>query len=656
MIAHQHRLLAVLAALALLAAGVALAEVAGWPFLAGPAERLLSSRLQRAVTFTADEGPRLQVRLIGGIRLQSARFTIGPAAWGGEQPLMVARHVDLQTTWADVWALRDGPPLRLRQLGAQSLALDLQRHADGRVNWRFATGTEQAAEALPPSPVTVDTLRVGQGRFKIQDDVLKLVADGSFGSVPGAGQTVAGWTAQASGSYRGQPLRAQARAGAELAGVAQGDAQGRLPLTISVDAGRARLQFDGTLRGGAAGAWDGRFNLAGPSLAAVGAPLGLTLPTTAAFSMAGRLQHEAGRSVVAVAQARIGRSDLAGDFTYDGRAMPRPRLSGELRGRALWLQDLGPAVGTAPTAAPAPGDRVLPNRALDVPSLGRMDADVGVRLDRLELGHPRLQSISPLRAQLTMKDGVLRIGDLDARLAQGRIGGHVQLDGRADPARWTLDLTARGLRLEQWIVQSRPGGAPPYVSGRLAGRVQLEGRGRSTAQWLASSNGQAWLVLTRGQISHLAVEAAGLDLAQALGVALRGDDALPVTCGAADLQVRAGQVRPQVLLLDTRDSTLWAEGSLSLADEQMDLTLKVMPKDFSPLSLRAPLHVQGPLAAPQVSIDKGPLLRRVVPAALLAMLNPLAGLLPLLDLGDDDSASQGIDACRQVLARRTAPT
>ena len=45
---------------------------------------------------------------------------------------------------------------------------------------------------------------------------------------------------------------------------------------------------------------------------------------------------------------------------------------------------------------------------------------------------------------------------------------------------------------------------------------------------------------------------------------------------------------------------------------------------------------------------KGPLLRRVVPAALLAMVNPLAGLLPLLDTGDDDGRS-ALQACQRVL-------
>ena len=56
---------------------------------------------------------------------------------------------------------------------------------------------------------------------------------------------------------------------------------------------------------------------------------------------------------------------------------------------------------------------------------------------------------------------------------------------------------------------------------------------------------------------------------------------------------------PRALVLDTEDSTLWMEGRLSLASEQLDLRLRVAPKDFSPLSLRTPVQISGSLADPQ---------------------------------------------------------
>lgn len=644
-----------------MAAGVSWAEHAGWPFLAGPAERLLSKQLQRQVTFEAGASPRFELRLFGSLQLRSARLTVANAPWAAPTPMVDARALHLVLRWRDLLGWRPGDPLHLERLTAEQLALALQRTPDGLGNWQSAPppGPALAVPAPAASPLTVGTLAVEQGRLTLADAQLDLTAQGNFtASAPTAGSTPA-WTLQASGLYRGQPLKAQARAGAGLGGMALGADGPAVPVTLGIEAGRARLAFDGSLQGTYGRIWQGRFDVAGPSLAAVGQPFGLTLPTTADFEMKGQLRQHAGRSEVGIASARIGRSQLAGDFIYEARARPRPVLSGELRGRALWLQDLGPAVGAA-AAASAPREaraaragRVLPDRPFDLPSLSRMDADVRVRLERLELGHPRLSAMRPLTAHLSVREGVLRIDDIDARMAEGRIAGQVSLDGRQDPARWQVDLRASGLRIESWVDQGRPAGTPPYVSGRLAGRLQLSGSGRSAAQLLARSDGRAWLVLRGGRLSHLAVEAAGLDIAQALGVLIKGDDPLPVSCGAADLLVKDGVVTPQVLLVDTRDSTLWADGTLSLADERMNLLLRVAPKDFSPLALRTPLHVRGTLSAPTWTIEKDGLVRRLVPAALLAMLNPLAGLLALADTGDDTAAS-AIEACRQVLARRPA--
>ena len=160
--------------------------------------------------------------------------------------------------------------------------------------------------------------------------------------------------------------------------------------------------------------------------------------------------------------------------------------------------------------------------------------------------------------------------------------------------------------------------------------------------------------LVNGSVSHLAIEAAGLDVAQSLGVLIKGDDALPVLCTVADLRVEKGILKPRVLVLDTTDSTVWVDGSLSLATEALDLRLLVSPKDFSPLALRSPVHLKGTFANPDVSIDKAKLGQRLGAAALLGLLNPVAALIPFFDIGDSDDAKQGAAKCR-AFSQRAMP-
>jgi uncharacterized protein involved in outer membrane biogenesis len=660
-----RRILWPLGILALLAAALGAAEATGWRFLAGPAERWLSEKLARDVSLGADPARSgFHLSLLGRIRLQVGELRVGNPRWSQLGPMLQARDVELHLRWRDLMAARNGQRLNVRLLRADGVDLRLDRLADGRASWQFGPGVENKQPDARPAinGVHFDDLAVRDGRLKLADALRQLKLEGQFGLQPGVmSEGRPGWVGRADGTWGTWPVKFALKTGTVLPEAVSLQAAPPVPMVFDGSAGRAHLKFDGTVHD-LMGRQDlqGRYQLSGPSLAAVGEPFGITLPTTRPFTMKGQIAREGTRWRTQVQAARIGRSDLAGDFEFNRPEGKLPTLTGELRGEALWLADLGPAIGVEPTPSNPPKEaparaqrttgRVLPDRPLDLPSLSVMQADVRIALARLELGHPRLQSVHPLRAHLVLRDGVLTIEGLDATLAQGRVWGSIQLDGRQPQALWKTDLSVSGLKLQEWIAQSRAQGQPPYVTGELGGRFILTGRGRSAAQMLASSDGTARLLWSDGTVSHLVVEGAGIDVAQVVGVLVKGDEALPVTCGMADLQVKAGQVEPKVLVVDTPDSTVWGQGRISLVDEKLDLVARVEPKDMSPLALRTPLRVRGTLSDPDVSLDKGPLVRRAVPAVLLGLVNPLAALLPLIDPGSDEARDR-VAGCQALLAK-----
>lgn len=648
-----------LAILALLLAGLGVAEATGWRFLAGPAERWLGENLAREVRL----GTGFHLSLLGPIRLRVGELHVANPPWSRLGPMLEAKQVELRVRWRDLLAARNGRSLNVQVLRADGLDLQLERLPDGRASWQFGAGSNSEHPAARPAidGVHFDDLAVRDGRLRLADGLHRLGLQGRFGLKPGVladGQP--GWVGEAGGSWGAWPVKFALKTGTVLPEAVSLDRAPPVPMVFEGSAGRAHLKFDGTVDD-LMGRQDlqGHYELSGPSLAAVGEPFGITLPTTRPFTMQGQISREGTRWRTQVKAAHIGRSDLAGDFEFDRPPGSLPKLAGELRGDVLWLADLGPTIGVEPqqtrpaAARPERTGRVLPDRPLDLPSLSAMEADVRIALARLELGHPKLQSVHPLRAHLTLKDGILSIDGLDATLAQGRLWGSIRLDGREPQALWKTDLSVSGLKLEEWIAQSRPKGQPPFVTGELAGRFILTGRGRSAAQMLASSDGSGRLLWSDGTLSHLAVEGAGIDLAQALGVLVKGDDSLPVTCGAADLQVKAGQVEPRLLVIDTPDSTVWGQGRVSLADEKLDLLAKVEPKDLSPLTLRTPLRVRGTLSDPAVSLEKGPLVRKAGSAVLLGLINPLAALLPLIDPGSE-KARERTAGCQALVAQAQA--
>ena len=438
-------------------------------------------------------------------------------------------------------------------------------------------------------------------------------------------------------------------------------------MTLDAHVGRARITFRGTAANPVhLSELRGAFNVAGPSLASVGDPLGVTLPTTGPFETQGFLTKEGDLWKAVVSRATIGQSRLAGSFTYDRRPAV-PLLAGRLTGPRLLLKDLGPAVGTrtpAEVAASAAAARererraaatghVLPDRRFDLPSLRAMNANVVVDIRHADLGSALLEPLEPLRAHLRVDGGVLTLADVEARTAQGTLVGALALDGREPVAHWNADVRLTGVQLSRWLHQARKD-APPYITGRLDGRLKVTGSGRSTAEILGSLSGDIAFHIRNGTLSHLVVEAAGLDVAQALGMIVKGDESLRILCNAIDLKVEKGVARPRVFVIDTHDSTVWVEGAVSLAQETLDLKAVVSPKDFSPFTARTPIHVEGTFAQPSISVEASKVGAKVGAAALLALVNPLAAVIPFIDPGADDDAKREAAECAS-LGKRAKP-
>jgi len=461
---------------------------------------------------------------------------------------------------------------------------------------------------------------------------------------------------KAVGQYRQLPVRIDLGTAGVLGFFSEGAEARAQPVSLRALIAKTQVHFDGTtLDPLHFTGLKGRFKLAGPSLGNVGDVLGITLPTTPPFDTHGTLVKDGDVWKAVFESASIGSSRLDGAFTYDKRPKV-PLLSGRLGGSRVLLADLGPTIGTPPPgsgvakSAATTGGRVIPDKKFDLPSLRAMNANILINVGMFDPGTDILEPLHNTRAHLLLADGVLTIADFEGTTAQGKLAGYLQLDGRGKEALWTADLRLLGVNLAQWLRIKRKGDAPPYLSGKLDAMVKVKGSGRSAAEILASLDGDLRMHMRDAAISHLAVEAAGIDLAQALGILVKGDDALPVQCNIADLDIVDGVARPRVFVVNTRDSTIWVDGTVSFRDESRDLRIVTSPKDFSPLTLRTPVRVRGTFGNPQVSLELGKLVAKAGAAGLLALLNPLAAIIPFIDPGSKRDAAQTDSECA-ALAR-----
>ena len=694
--------------LAAVVAAVGVGEAVGWPFLRGPLQRLA----ERNTGVPVELGEQFKLRLLFSPGLQVDRLSIGAAPGFDVPHLVEGRDIDLRWRWGDVQRWRNGEgPLHLRQLHAAHLDAHLLRDANGRATWQIGARKPPAPADAPREVLPrVEWLRVATGRIVVDDRPTNtdlLVAMESLGpagegaaAVPNpvtndvtnaqaasgppstadsasATKTApAGYKASVKGRHRGVPLELRITAGALLplagdveAGSEQASGRGAVPFRVEGQVGQARILFDGqaaALLGERR--LDGVLQLRGPSLARVGEPLGLTLPETAPFDLSGRLANEGGVWRLIAERFALGRSRLAGDFVFDGNRQPG-HLSGKLTGSVLALPDLGPAIGAATPAQPVPrvAGKVLPQRRFDLPSLRAMSAEVQVAIDRFEFGGAALEPMTALRTQLVLERGVLRLDDLQAQVAGGRLAGATRYDGNQQPPRWDADLRFAGVDVAGWVravqspearkakgataapartlrnerrtarAQAEAGTVQPvlaYLTGVLASEVQVHGSGRSTGEILGTLQGRAQATLRDGTMSHLVTELLGLDVAETLGVMVRGDRPLTLRCARVDLAIQGGIATPRLAVFDNTDSTIRVNGTISLRDEALDLRAEASPKDFSPFTLRSPVRVTGTLADPKVGIEGSRLVAKAAAAAVLgAVAAPLAALLPFVDRG-----------------------
>ncbi len=625
----------------LLIATLVVCEASGWFFLRGPAEAVLTSRLGREVHIT----PPFRLHFRNTIRLEVGALWIAVPPEFSVPHLIDAEGLGLSLRYADLLALRrNDQPLHLATLAAERIDLRLIRLADGRASWQFAEESQRP-------PPTVNHLFMRVGEIVVRDPMLAVDVSAKAGSREGSPATFA----EITGRLRERLLLASITLPAGLPHTLPGATSEPVAVEGRVDYGGLQLNFSGTvgvdeLRGTVA--------IKGPSLGLLGRLFDTTLPTTGPFSLQGEVIKNSPILQITVTRARVGTSDLAGDFTYDARPQP-PRLEGELSGRNFVLADLAPALGTRDAdgdiVRPAPG-RTLPDRRLDLPSLTRLDAEVAVNLDKVDLGSAFRQPIAPLRAKLTLAGGKLTLAGIDASTAQGHLAGSLAIDASPSRPEWRADLGWNGVRLDNWLKAAKPAAddirhqardpnPPPWFTGSLHGRTQLIGHGRSTAELLASLDGRTTVFVRDGTVSHLALEALGLDIAQSLGLLLRGDDRQAVECAVIDLQVQNGRVSPRVAMVATPVTVVLIDGNIDFAREQLDLRLTAKPQNVSPLTLRSPFRIRGSFAVPQVTPEGTPIAARAAGALGLALLNPLAAILPFVDLGAWDTTS-----CSQALA------
>lgn len=619
-------------------AGLAVALLAlvllwDWNWLRGPLEARVEQQTGRRFVIGGD----LDVDIGWHPRVRLEQVTLGNPSWARTPQMFAAEVAELTL---DLPALLGGR-LYLPRVALVAPRLELETAPGDENNWQLArqkkTDDTHASKTPRKGLPEIGSLAVERGELAFFDPVSNTDLELRLDTRVDKG--VPGIVASARGRLRTLELEADARGGSLLA---LADLETPYQFDARFRVGRTRGTAEGTITGlQALHAMRLQLDVRGESLADLHRLTGLALPDTPPYHVAGLLERGQQRWTFSDFAGEVGDSDLGGDAAVsyvDGR----PRLEATLESRRLDLDDLAGFVGATPqvgagetasvqqeTAAAKEEGRaqVLPDHPVDLARLGSMDADV--RFSGRSIRHHKAP-LDDLKTHLKLEAGVLRLDPLDFGVAGGSIKATVHIDAREAPLSMETRVDFSRLDLGRLL----PGNETIKAgAGLIGGRAHLRGTGASTAALLGSADGELAIAMRDGEFSNLLIEGLGLDAAEVLRLLVGGDQRIQMRCGVMELEARDGVVRPRAFVVDTTDTHLHVEGSLSLRDETLDLTLFPLPKDFSPLTLRSPLHVRGTFKDPRITPDKGLFLRGGIAGLLGALVNPLAALLPLIETG-----------------------
>lgn len=544
-----------------------------------------------------------------------AGVELANAEWAKTDHMLTVDEIDFDLR---LWPLLGGN-IVLPSLVLKKPEVLIEVNDKEELNWSFGESpvVNAAANAVKPNnrfqTPLIGRLEISDGKLQYQDPKRKLSLDGTISTASGK----AGAQPQAELSLKGklenQPLSVHFVGGSAIM---LRDTTQPYPVDLDIAFGGTKLMAKGTLDDPFA--WKGAnvdLTLSGPNLSEIYPLLGIPGPPTPPYRISGKLDREPGKWKFVNTKWHAGDSDLAGDIFIDDTRKPE-FLTARLTSNNLAFKDLAPLVGAPPGKTgnvnaqqaatqqqlEATGD-LFPNTPLHVERLRAMNMDVS--LDARRVVAPDYLPVQALAFHVLIDNGVATAKPLTLSLVGGgTIAGSMTIDARTDDPRVQTDLRGTDIELGAFFRNSK---YFDTTHGKIQGKVDLAGHGRSLAQVMGRADGHVELALGGGSISSLMVSLAGLQLFDALILYVTGDKRIPILCAAGRLNLQQGKVAFDRTILDTQKSVLQVNGQVGLQSQALNVEVKAHPKSFDLLDLHGPVAVEGKIRSPQVS------LRRVLP-------------------------------------------
>ena len=569
------------------------------------------------------------------------------ASWGTRPEMARVKELEIQVALAPL--IRG--EVEFKRLIFKEPDILIETNPSGKSNLEFNPAEKPKAEEKKPEtgqglpPLVFEEVRIEKGilayRNGKEGKTLTIKVDQLTAALPG-GENPIGFKVK--GFFNGRALEVEGTAG-PLEGLFSPEKPWPLNLTARVEGTTAGVE--GTLGKPLKGKG---INLTvraeGASLRKAAEFAGLdSIPEMGAFKVSARISDPANKIAVSNLKAQVGESDVSGSAELN-LSGPRPRVAAELSSSKLDLRPLFPkkekkAPETKLSSKPAAAgkERVFPAEPLPLEGLKSLDGDVRLQVGQV-LGLP--VSIGRFNARLMLENGNLSAKPFQSVLSGGDINGIFTLRSQEREPSFLCNLKIGQLQLASLLKDLE---AKEVLEGKIDGEIELNGKGKSIAEWMAGLNGRTLLVMGKGRLQNQYLDILGRDLARSILRLIspfqKEEGFTQLNCLVNGFEMKEGLAVCTALVLDTPQMSLAGAGDIDLKTEKLNLSIHPSPNagvgvggaekvSLSLGELTKPFKMGGTLAHPSLAIDTTQALTTVGKAVGgVALLGP-AGILTAL--------------------------
>jgi uncharacterized protein involved in outer membrane biogenesis len=359
---------------------------------------------------------------------------------------------------------------------------------------------------------------------------------------------------------------------------------------------------------------------------------GKSVPTVGKTVLSTHVSMQQSKLRLSRLQLGLGDGRIAGWLELDTSASI-PDLQADLTFTDLDVDKLLPApdqpAGTkTKSATSTTDDKIFSDEPLPFESLSQANVKATLRANNLMQGGRRIKQAE---VKIDLSSGKLTASLLKLASVQGELEGELVIDAgdKAVPS-VMIKLKAPQIETGELLAAS---GSSAALEGPLAADIFLQGQGNSVAQLMATLDGHVNVLMENGSADAEALDIFVGGLSALVGTMFADQSSKTrINCAICDLTFRQGILTPQLAVLDTQYSTVFAEGQVDLKQEQLDIKVSPQSKGVT-LSVAFPVRLHGKLGKPGVEVEKtGALLK--AGELWATVVYPPAALVKFTDLGD----------------------